>query len=152
MANPKINNILIPNVTKLPSKDNVEKSNKLNPGEKSEFKSLLEGTIDQKPAQSQSDTLSALTQNQAQPKGIHLSTHALRRLQERNMTLDKEEFAKLQTAMDRLKVKGGQDSLVITEKDAYILDVPKNMIVTAIDKGSINENVFTKIDSTILMN
>lgn len=148
MANPKINNILIPNVTKLPSKDNVEKSNKLNPGQQSEFKSLLEGTIEQKPAQT--DALQALTQTQ--PKGIHLSTHALRRLQERNMTMDKEEFAKLQTALDRLKVKGGQDSLVITDKAAYILDVPKNMIVTAIDKGSINENVFTKIDSTILMN
>ena len=31
-------------------------------------------------------------------------------------------------------------------------DVPKNTIVTAIDKDSIGENVFTKIDSTILMN
>jgi flagellar operon protein len=91
-------------------------------------------------------------QGQEQQKGIHLSTHALRRLQERNLTLDKEEYTKLQTAMDRLKLKGGQDSLVITGKAAYIVDVPKNTIVTAIDKESIGENVFTKIDSTILMN
>jgi flagellar operon protein len=51
-----------------------------------------------------------------------------------------------------LKLKGGQDSLVITGKAAYIVDVSKNTIVTAIDKDSIGENVFTKIDSTILMN
>ena len=76
----------------------------------------------------------------------------MRRLQERNMNIDREEFQKLQTAIDRLKVKGGQDSLVITGKGAYIVDVPKNTIVTAIDKDSISENVFTKIDSTILMN
>ena len=142
MANTKINNILIPNVTKLPSQKSVDSSNKLNPNETSEFKNLLDSTLDQAP---QSEV--ALPAQ----KGINLSTHALRRLQERNLTLDKDEYAKLQTAMDRLKLKGGQDSLVITNKAAYILDVPKNTIVTAIDKASIGENVFTKIDSTILM-
>lgn len=140
MSNAKINNILIPNVTKLPSQKTVDTANKLNPGEASEFKSLLDGALE-----------SQINFPQ-QEKGIHLSTHAMKRLQERNLTLDKEEYTKLQTAMDRLKVKGGQDSLVITGKAAYIVDVPKNTIVTAIDKESIGENVFTKIDSTILMN
>ncbi len=141
MANPKINNILIPNVTTIPSKSksNVDNGNKLGTGETSEFKTLLDSTLEGGIAEQQ-------------PKGIHLSTHAIKRLQERNLTLDKEEYAKLQTAMDRLKLKGGQDSLVITSKAAYIVDVPKNTIVTAIDKDSIGENVFTKIDSTILMN
>jgi flagellar operon protein len=122
MANQKINNILIPNVTSLPSQKKTDGVNKLKQGETSEFKGLLD------------------------------STHAMRRLQERNISIDKEEYTKLQTAMDRLKLKGGQDSLVITSKAAYIVDVPKNTIVTAIDKDSIGENVFTKIDSTILMN
>ena len=143
MANPKINNILIPNVTSLPSNKNVENANKLKSGETSEFKGLLDGAID---GQTESVTLPK------QEKGIQLSTHAMRRLQERNISIDKEEYTKLQTAMDRLKLKGGQDSLVITGKAAYIVDVPKNTIVTAIDKDSIGDNVFTKIDSTILMN
>jgi len=143
MANPKINNILIPNVTSLPSNKNVENTNKLKSGETSEFKGLLDGALDQSQVQSQ------LTSRE---KGIQLSTHAMRRLQERNISIDKDEYVKLQTAMDRLKIKGGQDSLVITGKAAYIVDVPKNTIVTAIDKDSIGENVFTKIDSTILMN
>lgn len=145
MANQKINNILIPNVTKLPSQKKADDVNKLNSGETSEFKSLLDSTVgEQRPT-----ALPELTQSL---KGINLSTHALKRLQERNLTLDKEEYTKLQTAMDRLKLKGGQDSLVITGKAAYIVDVSKNTIVTAIDKDSIGENVFTKIDSTILMN
>lgn len=143
MASNKINNILIPNVSTIPSNKTVEKS-KLNPGETSEFKNLLDSTLDQN--QEQDSLLNQV------PKGIKLSTHAMRRLQERNMSLDREEFQKLQTAIDRLKTKGGQDSLVITGKGAYIVDVPKNTIVTAIDKESIGENVFTKIDSTILMN
>ncbi|AUN96987.1 hypothetical protein DOM21_16795 [Bacteriovorax stolpii] len=142
MANPKINNILIPNVTQLPSQKKTDDVNKLKQGETSEFKGLLDSQVAEQEGQS------AL----APKKGIQLSTHAMRRLQERNISIDKDEYTKLQTAMDRLKLKGGQDSLVITGKAAYIVDVPKNTIVTAIDKESIGENVFTKIDSTILMN
>jgi flagellar operon protein len=141
----KINNLLIPNVTKLPSQKTVDTANKLNPGETSEFKNLLDTTLEESSQESLSTSTPA-------PKGLNLSVHAMRRLQERNLNIDKEEYAKLQTAMDRLKVKGGQDSLVITNKAAYILDVAKNTIVTAIDKDNIAENVFTKIDSTILMN
>ena len=142
MANPKINNILIPNVTKLPSNKVVDTSNKLPKGETSEFKSLLDSNLEQSSKNPVSDA----------PKGLHLSTHAMRRLQERNLTIDKDEYQKIQSAIDKLKLKGGQDSLVITSKAAYIIDVPKNTIVTAIDKDSIGDNVFTKIDSTILMN
>ena len=142
MANSKINNILIPNVTKLPSKQGVDTSNKLGVGETSEFKNLLDTTIENVEQSSAEQS----------PKGLKLSIHALRRLQERNLTIDKDEYAKLQNAFDKLKTKGGQDSLVITDKAAYIVDVPKSTIVTAIDKNSIGENVFTKIDSTILMN
>ncbi|MBC7539039.1 MAG: hypothetical protein H7281_09475 [Bacteriovorax sp.] len=140
MANSKINNILIPNVTKLPSNKNVESTNKLAKGETSEFKSLLDSNLEQQAPIAES------------PKGLNLSTHAMRRLQERNLSIDKEEYTKILSAIDKLKLKGGQDSLVITSKAAYIIDVPKNMIVTAIDKDSIGDNVFTKIDSTILMN
>ena len=138
----RFNNILIPNVTQLPSQKKTDDVNKLKQGEKSEFKGLLDSQVAE----------SGQPQVPVQAKGIQLSTHAMRRLQERNISIDKEEYTKLQTAMDRLKLKGGQDSLVITGKAAYIVDVPKNTIVTAIDKDSIGENVFTKIDSTILMN
>ena len=142
MANPAINNILIPQVTKLTTKPSVDTSNKLAKGETSEFKSLLDSSLEQTSQAPVSDS----------PKGLHLSTHAMRRLQERNLTIDKDEYQKIQSAIDKLKLKGGQDSLVITSKAAYIIDVPKNTIVTAIDKDSIGDNVFTKIDSTILMN
>ena len=45
----------------------------------------------------------------------------------------------------------GPRSLVITNKAAYVVDVDKNTVVTAVDKNNMNENVFTKIDSTLFM-
>ena len=53
--------------------------------------------------------------------------------------------------MVKLKEKGGKESLIITSTGAYIVDVKNNTIVTAIDKENLKENIFTKIDSTILL-
>ena len=80
-----------------------------------------------------------------------ISQHAIKRMTERNISLDAEEFTKLKSALQKLRTKGGQESLVITNKAAYILDVGNNKVVTAMDKQSLNDNVFTKIDSTLIL-
>lgn len=134
--NGQINNMLIPNVSKLPKHRNVDVNKgvdkNVNPNE---FKDLLKEHV--APAEKE--------------KGIHLSTHAAKRLKERNLEMDSSEFFKLKSAFQKLKEKGGQDSLVITDKAAYIVDVPNQKVVTAIDKESIVDNVFTKIDSTVMV-
>jgi flagellar operon protein len=128
----RINELLIPNVTSLPQEQKSNTSNRIQPGQKSEFENFVrEATTE---------------------KSVELSTHAAKRLQDRNISFDGEEFVKLQEALGKLKLKGGHDSLVITNKAAYVLDVDRGMIVTAVDRESMNENVFTKIDSTIFMN
>lgn len=133
MTNGKINNILIPNVTRSSGTEKVQQPEKnVNPNE---FSNLLQETIEAQ-----------------QPQGIKLSVHAAKRLQDRNMEVDGAELKKIQSGIDKLALKGGNDSLLITSKGAYIVDVPKRTIVTAIDKESISENVFTKIDSTVILN
>ena len=82
---------------------------------------------------------------------LKISSHAMKRLQERSITMDGDEFMKLRGAVDKLANKGGKNSLVLTGKAAYIVDVPNSMIVTAMDKHSLSENVFTKIDSTLIL-
>lgn len=133
--NGKINNMLIPNVSKLPKQERVDVSNKLQSGETSDFKKLLQDKIG----------------NVKNDHGINLSVHAAKRLNERNLSLNNDDFFKIKNAIGKLKEKGGQDSLIITDKAAYIVDVNNNKIVTAIDKGSLSENVFTKIDSTVVV-
>jgi flagellar operon protein len=58
----------------------------------------------------------------------------------------------LKEAVLELKKKGGNDSLVITGKAAYIIDVKNKTIVTAMDREKMENNVFTKIDSTMVIN
>jgi flagellar operon protein len=141
----KVNSILIPNVSSLPSDvQKAEKANTLKQGDKSEFKGLVDQLSGQDLRQPQ------VSEKNLGPE-ITVSTHAMKRLQERNIQLDGNEYMKLKEAIGRLRNKGGHDSLVITEKAAYVVDVDKNTVVTAVDKMSMNENVFTKIDSTIFM-
>lgn len=137
MANPKINNILIPNVSRIGGNREADVNRKTDSASKSEFDGLLQEQLETKKTPDQ---------------GISLSTHAAKRLKERNLEMDAGEFTKLKGAIEMLKNKGGQDSLVITGKAAYIVDVSNNRIVTAIDRDNMAENVFTKIDSTLFVN
>ena len=130
-------NMLIPNVTKLPSQKKVDISNRLpKEGKPGEFNQILKEQGLQKPLHG----------------GIDISAHAAKRLEERNISMDGPEYLKIKEAMNKLRAKGSKDSLVITDKAAYIVDVRNNKVVTAVDKGGMNENVFTKIDSTVFMN
>lgn len=142
MQGGKINNMLIPNVTKLPSHKRVDsvEQNGVKQGQdqvdKEEFKKLLDEEIGQI----------------NRDHGINLSFHAAKRMKERNLTVDGDEFFKLKEGIEKLRNKGGNDSLIITKNAAYIVDVAGNRIVTAIDKDNMAENVFTKIDSTLILN
>jgi len=142
--------MLIPNVSKLPGQKKVDVSNKIgnssNPGE---FQDLLNEKLQSDKA---APALSEFQNPQVSSENIQLSTHAAKRLRERNIEIDSAEFFKLKGAIETLKTKGGRDSLVITPKAAYIIDVDKNTIVTAVDKENMSENVFTKIDSTMILN
>lgn len=85
-------------------------------------------------------------------KDLKISGHAAKRLKERNLEMDPLEFLKLKEAVSQLRKKGGNDSLVITGKAAYIIDIKNQTIVTAMDKENMENNVFTKIDSTMVIN
>ena len=131
----QINNMLIPNVSKLPKHKKVDKASQGQDVNPNEFKNLLQEQVGTPQGE----------------KPIQLSVHAAKRLKERNLEMDNGEFFKLRSAFKKLQEKGGQDSLVITEKAAYIVDVANQKVVTAIDKDNIADNVFTKIDSTVLV-
>ncbi|MGE3609977.1 MAG: TIGR02530 family flagellar biosynthesis protein [Bacteriovoracaceae bacterium] len=142
----KVNSLLIPNVSSLPSdQQKAEKANVLKQGQQSEFQNMLVDQI------GKNDVRLPQVNGLSVGQDVNVSTHAMKRLQERNIELDGNEYMKLKEAISKLRTKGGHDSLVITNKAAYVVDVDKNTVVTAVDKNNMNENVFTKIDSTIFM-
>lgn len=84
-------------------------------------------------------------------ESILLSKHAEKRINARGLELTETEKSKLETAVNSLQKKGAKDSLVLMGELAFIVNVPSKTVVTALSKDQMKEQVFTNIDSTILV-
>ncbi|MBP2628621.1 MAG: flagellar operon protein [Firmicutes bacterium] len=88
-----------------------------------------------------------------QLNGIQFSQHALGRLQDRNIKLGQAELAKINTAMDKAAQKGAKESLVLMNNNnvALVVSVKNKTVITAMDSASIKDNIFTNIDSAVIL-
>ena len=86
-----------------------------------------------------------------QEQFVRFSHHAEVRLKERGIQLKPEQLEKLSKAIDKVAAKGAKDSLMILGGNALIVNVPNRTVVTALDGNSMNEHVFTQIDSAIVI-
>ena len=84
-------------------------------------------------------------------QSLKFSAHAQTRLESRGINLNAEDLVKLQDAVNRVRDKGAKETLVLTDKAAFIVSVKNQTVITAVDRDSLKENVFTNIDSTIMI-
>ena len=82
---------------------------------------------------------------------LKFSNHAVERMQSRGVYFKPEMMDKLSTAVDRAAAKGSKNSLLLTDDAALIVSVKNRTVVTVMDKSALKENVFTNIDSTIVI-
>lgn len=80
-----------------------------------------------------------------------ISSHAAKRLEDRNIKLDKTDMDNINKGLNLAKEKGAKDSLILYKDLALIASVKNRTIITAMDKNSDSENVFTNIDSVVLL-
>lgn len=83
--------------------------------------------------------------------GVKFSNHAIDRMQSRGIYYSPEDIAKINDAVKRAAAKGSKDSLLLMKDSALIVSVKNNTVVTVMDQSALKENVFTNIDSTIVM-
>lgn len=91
---------------------------------------------------------SAPAQQAAQLK---FSNHAVDRMQARGIRFSPDEMAKIDSAAAKAAAKGAKNCLLISDQAAMIVDVKDKTVVTVMDKTNLKENVFTNIDSTVLI-
>lgn len=78
---------------------------------------------------------------------LKVSTHAEKRIQERNIEFGEELRKTLSRAVDELQLKGARDSLILTDEGAFLVSVPNRTIVTAMDVNEMRDRAVTQIDS-----
>lgn len=84
-------------------------------------------------------------------EGLKFSNHAVERMQTRGIRFTPEDMTRLNDAVSRAASKGSKDSLILMKDSALIVSVKNKTVVTVMDKTALKENVFTNIDSTIVM-
>ncbi len=82
---------------------------------------------------------------------VKLSAHAAQRIQMRNIPMDAHRLSRLQNGVNQVAQKGGRESLVLLDQSAFLVSVPNRTVITAIDQTQIKNNVFTNIDSAIIV-
>lgn len=82
---------------------------------------------------------------------LKFSKHAAGRLADRNISLTEDQLSRLNDGARRAGQKGIKDSLVIVDKLAFIVNVPNNTVVTAMDSTDTKENIFTNINGAVFM-
>ncbi len=82
---------------------------------------------------------------------IKFSAHALQRLRTRNIHLSADDRTRILQAITRAESKGSKDSLVLLRGTALVVSVSNRTVVTALDREEMNGNVFTNIDSAVVM-
>lgn len=98
------------------------------------FQALLQERVEQRPS-----------------KGVRLSRHAQERAQQRGIQMTPGLMQDLNASVEKASAKGARDIVVISPKQAFIVNVPSRLIVTAMTAEEMKENIFTNIDGAVIL-
>lgn len=115
------------------------------PDKAGQFDGLLDEVIKKQPPQAkpilESDSSGSLK----------FSQHALDRMSSRGISFKPEDLARLSDAVEKAAKKGSKESLILMGDNALIVSVKNKTVVTTMDRETMKENVFTNIDSTVIL-
>ena len=97
------------------------------------------------------DILNKTAENAEKTAGVRFSKHAANRLAERNIELTDNQMERLQEGTLKAGAKGINESLVLVDQLAFIVNIPNHTVVTAMNQTEADENIFTNIDGAVIM-
>ena len=83
--------------------------------------------------------------------GLKFSKHAANRLADRNIRLTDEQIGRLSDGTQKAGAKGIRESLVLVDQLAFIVNIPNQTVVTAMDQAETQANIFTNIDDAVIV-
>lgn len=80
---------------------------------------------------------------------IQFSKHANMRLNARNISFSPEQLRRVEDGIDNAKIKGINDSLVLVDNIALVVNVDSRTVITALNNEQ--KNIFTNIDGAVIV-
>ncbi|WP_026660383.1 TIGR02530 family flagellar biosynthesis protein [Butyrivibrio sp. AC2005] len=97
-----------------------------------------------------SDFGKILSQIENKNEGVKFSKHASNRLSDRNIELTQDQMNRLNNARNQANEKGINESLILVDQLAFIVNVKTSTVVTAMDSQETGSNIFTNIDGAVI--
>jgi flagellar operon protein len=80
-----------------------------------------------------------------------ISKHAAERLKQRNINFNETDMKNISEGINKAEEKGCKESLILYKGTALVTSIKNRTIITALDKESSKGNVFTNLDSVIML-
>ncbi len=93
----------------------------------------------------------AMLNGKSATEGLKFSNHAIERMKDRGIAFKPDEMMKLNDAVEKAAKKGSRESLMLLGDTALIVSVKNKTVVTAMDRASMKDKVFSNIDSTMIL-
>ncbi len=84
-------------------------------------------------------------------QGVHFSKHAAQRVQQRGIQVTENLLDSINRAVDKARDKGARDVVIISSQGAFIVNIPNNTVITSMSGSEMQDNIFTNIDSAVLV-
>ena len=99
----------------------------------------------------QLDKNKAAQSNSLQSSPLHFSKHAQERIGQRGIEISEKLMDNLEQAVSKARDKGARDIVVIDVSGAFVVNVPNNTVITTMTGSEMKDNIFTNIDSAVLI-
>jgi flagellar operon protein len=104
------------------------------------------GTIQRPQGPVDKSAFQAILQDQ-----LKVSGHAATRIQSRNIDLDGAQWKRVLDGVQKAADKGSKESLVMVDDVALVVSVKNRTVITAVDQAGLKDQVFTNIDSAVIV-
>ncbi len=106
----------------------------------------------EKEGESFADALRSKIDEKQQAGGVEFSKHAIKRLEERSIDLSAgNTLERLNKGIEIAADKGSNETLVLVDTTAFVVSVKNNKVITTMSNDDLVGNIFTNIDSTVIM-
>ena len=82
---------------------------------------------------------------------VNFSKHAVKRAVDHNIELTDESLTRLNEGVKMASEKNLEEPLILVGRTAFLVNIPNNTVITAVDSSDMKGNVFTNIDGTVII-
>lgn len=84
-------------------------------------------------------------------EGFNISAHAAERLRSRSISLNEQDMKTINEGINKAEQKGCKNSVILYKDLALVTSIKNRTVITAVDKNGAKDNIFTNVDSVLLL-